>query len=113
MIETIREHIKEVENFSSESRENSEEFRIKYLGKNYVSSTRAEKYWSIRTTACRKRNVGLGCLRSDPRRPNWKDFAGIAAAAIARFRKTCREAGILRNWPTVVSRSTRAATKTT
>ena len=33
MIEIIRKHIKEVENFSSESTENSEEFRIKYLGK--------------------------------------------------------------------------------
>ena len=33
MIEIIRKHIEEVENFSSESIQNSEEFRIKYLGK--------------------------------------------------------------------------------
>ena len=33
MIEIIRKHIKDVENFSLESTENSEEFRIKYLGK--------------------------------------------------------------------------------
>ena len=33
MIEIIKKHIKEVENFSAESKENSESFRIKYLGK--------------------------------------------------------------------------------
>ena len=33
MIEIIRKHIEEVENSSSESIQNSEEFRIKYLGK--------------------------------------------------------------------------------
>ena len=33
MIEIIKKHIKEVENYSAESKGNSESFRIKYLGK--------------------------------------------------------------------------------
>ncbi len=33
MIEIIKEHLKEVENFKLETKENSESFRIRYLGK--------------------------------------------------------------------------------
>ena len=33
MIEIVKKYIREVENFSAGSKENSESFRIKYLGK--------------------------------------------------------------------------------
>ena len=47
MIEIIKEHIKEVENFSSDSKENSEAFRIKYLGKKGILNQLFKKFKDI------------------------------------------------------------------
>ena len=47
MIEIIKEHIKEVENFSADSKENSESFRIKYLGKKGILNELFKKFKDI------------------------------------------------------------------
>jgi len=47
MIEIIKKHIKEVENFSAESKENSESFRIKYLGKKGILNELFKKFKDI------------------------------------------------------------------
>ena len=47
MIEIIKEHIKEVENFNAESKENSESFRIKYLGKKGILNELFKKFKDI------------------------------------------------------------------
>ena len=47
MIEIIKGHIKEVENFSAESKEDSESFRIKYLGKKGILNELFRKFKDI------------------------------------------------------------------
>ena len=47
MIEIIKKHIKEVENYSAESNENSESFRIKYLGKKGILNELFKKFKDI------------------------------------------------------------------
>ena len=47
MIEIIKGHIKEVENFSAESKEDSESFRIKYLGKKGILNELFKKFKDI------------------------------------------------------------------
>ena len=47
MIEIIKEHIKEVENYNVESIENSESFRIKYLGKKGILNELFKKFKDI------------------------------------------------------------------
>ena len=44
MIEIIKKHIREVENFSAKSNENSESFRIKYLGKKGILNELFKKF---------------------------------------------------------------------
>ena len=47
MIEIIKKHIKEVENYSAESKGNSESFRIKYLGKKGILNELFRKFKDI------------------------------------------------------------------
>ena len=47
MIEIIKKHIKEVENYNAESKENSESFRIKYLGKKGILNELFKKFKDI------------------------------------------------------------------
>ena len=47
MIEIIKKHIREVENFNAKSKENSESFRIKYLGKKGILNELFKKFKDI------------------------------------------------------------------
>ena len=47
MIEIIKKHIREVENFNAKTKENSESFRIKYLGKKGILNELFKKFKDI------------------------------------------------------------------
>ena len=70
MIEIIKEHIKEVENYNVESIENCESFRIKYLGKKGILNELFKKFKDIDVNERKIIGKEINILKSKVKKKN-------------------------------------------